>query len=130
MRAIKAIDTKPEKALRSGLHRLGLRFRKNVRGLPGTPDIAIRKRRRAIFVHGCFWHQHSECQQGRLPKVRQEYWLPKLERVVEKDGEVQRALQDIGWQYLVIWECHLAKKTNEIIDEAAAFLSEGRHEKG
>ena len=105
MRAIRAKNTKPELVVRSLVHRLGGRFRLHRRDLPGRPDLAFIARHKAIFVHGCFWHQHEGCREGRPPKSRPEYWLPKLGRNVERDHDAQRQLKTAGWSVLTIWEC-------------------------
>jgi DNA mismatch endonuclease (patch repair protein) len=105
MRAIKKIDTKPELMVRRMAHALGFRFRLHRSDLPGTPDLTFAQRRKVIFVHGCFWHQH-DCRLGnKRPRVRHDYWHPKLRRNVERDGEAQQALRQMGWEILVIWEC-------------------------
>lgn len=110
MRAIRSTETKPERMLRSLLHRAGYRFTKNVKGLPGSPDVAFSGRKKAIFVHGCFWHQHPKCKHAGLPKQRQEYWLPKLARTQERDRAARAELTRQGWSSLVIWECEIGDK--------------------
>src|ERR1700753_4107038 len=85
VRASCSTDTAPEKIVRSLVHKLGYRFRLHRKDLPGKPDIVFPGRRKAIFVHGCFWHQHANCPEGRLPRTRSEYWTPKLTRNVERD---------------------------------------------
>ena len=82
MRAIKNKDSKPEMAVRKLVHALGYRFRLHRRDLPGKPDLAFMGRRKAIFVHGCFWHQHADCREGRPPRSKSAYWTPKLARSV------------------------------------------------
>ena len=121
MRSIKGKDTSPEIAVRSYLHRRGLRFRVHRRDLPGTPDIVLPKYKTVVFVHGCFWHQHSEpsCPFSKKPKSNRDYWLPKLERTIARDKEHTVDLENTGWQVLVIWECEvedvtLAKLVNKI----------------
>lgn len=113
MAAIKGRDTAPEMVVRRMLHRLGYRYRLHRRGLPGRPDIVFSSRRAVIFVHGCFWHQHdaAECR-ARPPKSNLEYWLPKLQRNVERDAKNLKALAEGSWRTLVVWEC-------EARDEAA-----------
>ena len=110
MSRVKGKHTKPEILARSLLHRLGYRFTvngpKNKR-LPGRPDIVLPKHRAAIFVHGCFWHLHANCKLARPPKSNQAYWQPKLARNAERDRANQAALQALGWQSIVIWECEL-----------------------
>ncbi|MCA0910077.1 very short patch repair endonuclease [Qipengyuania gaetbuli] len=122
MRAVKGKETKPERELRSALHRLGYRFRKNVRKLPGTPDIAFASRQKVIFVHGCFWHQHKGCRRATLPKTRQDYWIPKLQRVVERDAELSAEYEELGWSTLTVWECELAARKEEVIARVLSFV--------
>lgn len=107
MRRIRSKNTKPEVLLRSLLHRAGFRFRVHRKDLPGKPDIVFPSRRKAIFVHGCFWHQHPECREGRVPGTRRDYWKPKLERNVARDAVATKKLRDLGWDVLIIWECQL-----------------------
>jgi DNA mismatch endonuclease (patch repair protein) len=107
MRRIRSKNTKPEVLLRSLLHRAGFRFRIHKKDLPGKPDIVFPGRRKAIFVHGCFWHQHPQCREGRLPGTRQDYWKPKLERNVARDAAATSKLRNLGWDVLVIWECQI-----------------------
>lgn len=106
MRAVKSKDTKPELAVRRLLYSLGYRYRLHPKGLPGRPDIAFLGRRKAIFVHGCFWHGH-ECAKGRSPKSRLEYWQPKLEQNATRDRTKMEQLESLGWQSLVIWQCEI-----------------------
>src|SRR5690349_14284392 len=87
MAAIRAKDMKPEMIVRSLAHRLGYRFRLHRRDLPGSPDLVFPRLKKIVFVHGCFWHQHSGCREGRLPNSRSEYWIPKLTRNVARDAE-------------------------------------------
>src|ERR1700685_370539 len=108
MRQIRSKDTAPEKALRSLVHRLGYRFRLHRKDLPGKPDLVFLVRRKVIFLHGCFWHQHKGCGEGRLPGTRREYWEPKLARNQERDALSQAALKSLGWGVLTLWECELA----------------------
>jgi len=108
MRAIRKKNTKPEIRVRRRLHALGYRFRLHRSDLPGTPDIVLPKHRVAIQVHGCFWHQHRGCRHAVRPRIRPDYWLPKLERNVARDHETKAALEALGWRVLVIWECELA----------------------
>lgn len=107
MRRISSKNTKPEVLLRSLLHRAGFRFRIHKKDLPGKPDIVFPGRRKVIFVHGCFWHQHPQCREGRLPGTRQDYWKPKLARNVVRDAATISKLRDLGWDVLVIWECQI-----------------------
>jgi DNA mismatch endonuclease (patch repair protein) len=121
MRQIRSKNTAPEILLRRMLHRQGYRFRLHRKELPGKPDIVFPSRRKAIFVHGCFWHQHSGCREGRIPRSRREYWEPKLTRNRQRDDAAQVSLNDQGWQTLVMWECEL-KDTGAAMKTARRFL--------
>ena len=112
MAAIKGKDTKPEMIVRKYLFSRGLRFRIQVRKLPGTPDIVLSKYKTAIFVNGCFWHGHEECKYFRLPKSNVEFWKEKIERNIERDKESMQALFDLGWKVVRVWECELRNKAN------------------
>src|SRR5262249_16831095 len=98
-------NTRPEIRVRKLLHALGYRFRLHRRDLPGSPDIVLPRLRIAIFVHGCFWHQHSGCRLARKPKSRPEYWLPKLERNTARDHEANGRRHELGRRSVTIWEC-------------------------
>lgn len=106
MAGIRGKDTKPEKLVRSGLHRLGYRFRLHARELPGKPDLILPRYRAAIFVNGCFWHGH-DCHLFRWPSTRQEFWRAKIIGNRERDARNLLALKDSGWRALSIWECAL-----------------------
>jgi len=105
MRRVHSTDTKPERKVRSLLHRLGYRFRIHCPDLPGKPDIVLPKRRTVVFVHGCFWHRHQDCPHATTPSSRQEYWLPKFRRTVDRDRRNKEELQDSGWNVVIVWEC-------------------------
>jgi DNA mismatch endonuclease (patch repair protein) len=107
MRAVHGTDTAPEKNLRSMLHRAGYRFRKNVKTLPGKPDVVLPKYKTVIFVHGCFWHQHEGCPESVIPWARRDYWEPKLQRNAERDRLNVEQLQQSGWRVYTVWECEL-----------------------
>lgn len=102
-------DTGPELQVRSLLWSLGYRYRLHVRKLPGKPDVVFTGRRKVIFVHGCFWHQHNHpaCADGRSPRSNQAYWEPKLRKTAERDCRNQSELEKLGWGVLVVWECEL-----------------------
>jgi DNA mismatch endonuclease (patch repair protein) len=112
MRRIRSRDTLPEIAVRSIIHRMGFRFRLHTKDLPGKPDIVLARLRKVVFVHGCFWHQHKMCQEGRIPKSRPEYWVPKLQRNCDRDMLHRRNLRKLGWQSLVVWECEIKWPTS------------------
>lgn len=107
MAKIRAKNTKPEIAIRSLLHGMGYRFRNHASKLPGKPDVCLAKHRTVIFIHGCFWHNHCRCRDGRLPKSNLAYWRPKIEGNVARDKKHKRALRYRGWRVLTIWECEL-----------------------
>lgn len=121
MSHIRSTDSKPEEIVRKYLFSQGFRYRKNVRKLPGCPDIVLAKYRTVIFVNGCFWHKHN-CPRFVWPSSNQDYWKPKIQRNVERDCKNQRALQNLGWNVLVVWECELKravreKRLNELVNE-------------
>ncbi|MFD0850193.1 very short patch repair endonuclease [Sphingosinicella xenopeptidilytica] len=109
MGRVRGRDTKPEMVVRRLIHGMGYRYRLQARDLPGRPDIVFRKRKKAIFVHGCFWHRHPDpaCKLARLPKTRLDFWLPKLEGNRRRDIANVERLEALGWQVLLVWECEL-----------------------
>ena len=109
MSHIRSKNTKPEELVRKCLFSKGFRYRKNVRKLPGCPDIVLPKYKTAIFVNGCFWHKH-DCPRFVWPSSNQEYWIPKISKNVQRDQEHYQELHEKGWNVLVIWECQLKKK--------------------
>lgn len=123
MRRIRSTGMKPEMTVRRAVYRLGYRYRLFRRDLPGKPDLVFIGRRKVIFVHGCFWHQHpvATCRDARPPKSNVSYWQPKLARNAERDAQSITKLQKDGWTVLVIWEC---ETNNQIIleDRLLAFL--------
>ena len=110
MASIKGKDTKPEMLVRRYLHSRGYRYRVNVRRLPGTPDIVLRKYKTVIFINGCFWHGHEDCRYFVLPKSNTQYWQEKIERNKERDVEKRIQLRLLGWHTIIIWECELKPK--------------------
>ncbi|RVI62684.1 very short patch repair endonuclease [Sinorhizobium meliloti] len=107
MALIKARDTKPELKVRRAIHAAGLRYRLHAKDLPGRPDLVFRSRRIAVFVHGCFWHQHPDpsCKLARMPKSKLEFWRPKLEGNRQRDLRTRGELEARGWSVLEVWEC-------------------------
>lgn len=112
MSHIRSTNSKPEEKVRKYLFSRGLRYRKNVRELPGCPDIVLPKYKTVVFVNGCFWHHH-DCGRFVWPTSNEEYWHNKINRNVERDIENTRLLKQRGWQVLIIWECQLKKKVSE-----------------
>jgi DNA mismatch endonuclease, patch repair protein len=112
MSRVRGKDTAPEMIIRRLVHGMGYRYRLHRRDLPGCPDLVFTTRRKAIFVHGCFWHRHpdSGCKLARLPKSRLEFWIPKLEANRARDAASQYRIRAMGWGFLVIWECQLADR--------------------
>lgn len=111
MQAVKSKDTGPEWAVRRALFAKGYRYRLYPKTLPGRPDIAFPGRKKAIFVHGCFWHGHG-CTKGRLPKSRLEYWGPKIEENKRRDARKIAELEAMGWRATVVWECEIKDMTS------------------
>jgi DNA mismatch endonuclease (patch repair protein) len=123
MRAVKSGDTTPELAVRSLAHRMGYRFRLRLKDLPGKPDLVFPRMRKAIFVHGCFWHGHDCARGARVPKRNRDYWVKKIKRNKERDNAARQALRRAGWRVAVVWECALRKDSN-ISSELRNFLRE------
>ena len=109
MRAVKSKNTKPEKIVRSLLHRLGFRFRLHRRDLPGRPDIYLKRQALAIFVHGCFWHRHPGCKHATTPKSNAGYWNEKFKRNQKRDRAAKHELEKSGIKVLILWECEISK---------------------
>lgn len=98
-------DSKPEMIVRRLAHALGYRYRLHRRDLPGTPDMVFPRLRKAIFVHGCFWHRHEGCKYSTTPKTRTDFWEDKFKKNTERDARKERELRALGWDVLTIWEC-------------------------
>lgn len=133
MRKVLAKNTTPEWKVRRLIHGMGYRYRLHGGGasaLPGKPDLIFPARKKAIFVHGCFWHMHEGCprHRNRIPEARrEEYWLPKLTRNIERDRESERKIAEMGWSVLVIWECETVKAgVDRLRDRITAFLGQPR----
>lgn len=107
MSRVRSSDTKPEITVRKLMFAMGYRYRLNDARLPGKPDIVFCSRRKIVFVHGCFWHRHSNCPLARLPKSRKTFWEAKLESNRLRDGRVKAALRRAGWSVATVWECQL-----------------------
>ena len=108
MRGARSKNTRPELKARSLLHRHGYRCRLHAAKLPGHPDIALPKYHTVIFVHGCFWHNHEGCPQGRIPTSNSDFWITKIGRTKARDIRHSEQLGKLGWMVLVVWECELA----------------------
>ena len=121
MSAVGQRDTKPEMLVRRLLHSMNYRYRLHRKDLPGRPDIVFGGRRKAIFVHGCFWHRHPGCSKASSPKTRADFWAEKFDRNVERDQQVERRLADVGWQSLIVWECE-TRTPDALSRKLRAFL--------
>jgi DNA mismatch endonuclease (patch repair protein) len=122
MQSVAQKDTGPELVVRRLLHAFGYRYRLHDKRLPGSPDLVFPTRRKAIFVHGCFWHGHG-CPKGKPPKSRSEYWLPKIRGNQERDLAVSRELVKLGWSVLTVWQCE-TKDPEALATRLVAFLGE------
>lgn len=119
MSLIRNKNTKPELLVRRLVHGMGFRYRLHDKKLPGCPDLVFRRRKKVIFVHGCFWHRHDDpkCTKGRLPKSRQDFWEPKLNANRDRDRLVEETLKQAGWEVMIVWECQCRR-----IEELRAAL--------
>jgi len=115
MSAIRGRDTKPEMIVRRFLHARGMRFRLYRRDLPGRPDLIFPKYRVAVFVHGCFWHQHPACRYAVMPKSNRSFWLKKLRGNQQRDLRNAAKLRKAGWRVLTVWECKVDQQALETL---------------
>ena len=114
MGRIRSKDTKPELMVRKMLHNFGIRYRLHVKDLPGKPDISNKSKNFVIFIHGCFWHQHKGCKRSNKPKSNQSYWIPKLERNIQRQKESINSLEEMGYKASIIWECELKNSDKSV----------------
>lgn len=122
MAAVRSKSTRPEILVRKLVFSMGYRYRLHRKDLPGKPDLVFPSRKKVIFIHGCFWHQHG-CKGSHLPKTNTDYWVPKLQRNKERDADQMNKLKESGWECLVIWECELKNK-DELQKRIKLFLDE------
>ena len=113
MSMIKGKNTKPEEMVRKFLFSKGMRYRKNVKTLPGKPDIVLKKYKTVVFVNGCFWHGHENCKYFVMPKSNTEFWSEKISRNITRDNTTYQALTKLGWNVIIVWECELKKGKRE-----------------
>lgn len=123
MSLVKSKDTGPELKVRKLAHSLGYRYRLHGASLPGKPDLVFVKRKKVVFVHGCFWHRHAGCRKATTPATNLDYWLPKFDRTIERDQRNIERLSSLGWSALVVWECEL-KDLNALGQRLRAFLDD------
>lgn len=109
MSQIKSKENKPEVLVRKYLFSKGLRYRKNVKTLPGCPDIVLPKYKTVVFINGCFWHMHEGCPKFVWPKSNEEYWINKILRNKQRDEVGKKSLENLGWKVIIVWECELKK---------------------
>lgn len=124
MSRIRSKGSKPEMIVRRLVHGLGYRYRLHKADLPGRPDIALSRQKKAIFVHGCFWHRHDDvaCRLARLPKSNRDFWVPKLEGNKARDEANLSKLDAIGWRSLVVWECQI-RDTEQLKNDLRRFIA-------
>jgi DNA mismatch endonuclease (patch repair protein) len=120
MRAVGTAHTGPEWIVRRLLHKNGYRYRLHAKRLPGRPDVVFPSRRKAIFVHGCFWHGHG-CSKGRAPKSKLDYWGPKLDQNAARDRRNEDDLRRLGWETLTVWQCE-TKDEAELLARLKSFV--------
>ena len=115
-------DSAIEMRVRRLLFSLGYRYRLHVAALPGKPDIVFPGRRKAIFVHGCFWHGHEGCKRATVPEQNAEFWQRKIDRNVERDETVRKQMSEAGWNVLIIWGCEVRSDTSALEIRLREFL--------
>ena len=131
MSRIRGRDTKPEIAVRSLIYQRGYRFTVNGpknKKLPGKPDIVLPKFKLVIFVHGCFWHRHTDCRYSYMPKTRQEFWQSKFSANVSRDRRVAAELKKLGWKVLTVWECETKHDSAAIAERFSRHLESTKSE--
>ena len=123
MRRVRSVDTTPEMRVRRLVYGMGYRYRLHAKDLPGSPDLAFRGRKKAVFVHGCYWHRHPGCRRASTPTTRRDYWQAKFDRNVARDAKAQAALEADGWSVLIVWECE-TKDEGALRETLASFLTD------
>jgi DNA mismatch endonuclease, patch repair protein len=110
MSKVSSAETGPEKQVRKLLFSKGFRYRKNVKYLPGKPDIVLPKFKTVILVHGCFWHGHKKCKAAKLPETRKDFWKKKIESNTRRDKRNMLDLKKLGWKVIIVWQCEMSSK--------------------
>jgi len=116
MSRVRSKDTTPERVVRSALHCAGYRFRLHRVDLPGKPDIVLPKYHVAIFINGCFWHQHPGCKKSTIPQNNRDFWQRKLSRTIERDEQNRTQLQRLGWKVITLWECDIKASIDNLLE--------------
>jgi len=124
MSRVRGKDTKPERVVRSALHRAGYRFRLHRADLPGKPDIVLPKYQAVIFVNGCFWHQHPGCRKATIPEHNKDFWQRKLERTVQRDQRNRVKLKRLGLKVITLWECQIQESIDNSMDQIKKCLEQ------
>lgn len=127
MSHIRGKDTKIEVSVRKYLFAQGFRYRKNVKDLPGKPDIVLPRYKTVIFVHGCYWHRHQGCKNCTTPSTNRDFWLKKFQINVDNDQKHKEQLESDGWNVLVLWECEIEQHFEKLMQEVVDYL---RHQSG
>lgn len=127
MSRVKNRNTKPEIAVRSMIHRMGYRFRLHSPKLPGHPDIVLPRHRKAVFVHGCFWHGHQGCARGKRPATNRRFWNQKISATRERDRQALADLKSLDWEPLVVWECEI-RDAEALAEKLERFLGVDRED--
>lgn len=129
MSKIRSKDTKIEIKVRHWLYHHGIRYRKNCMDIPGKPDVAIKKYKIAIFLHGCFWHGHENCKLFKLPKSNTEFWEDKIDKNIIRDQKITEELQKNGWHVFILWECALNTNFEQVMESIYEKIMEikGEH---
>lgn len=123
MRSVRRTKTAPEMIVRRALHAEGFRYRANLAALPGSPDIAFTARRKAIFVHGCFWHRHENCKLASTPKTRVDFWTKKFASNTERDSRKVHELLEAGWDVTTVWQCE-TRNPSQLMHRLRAFIGQ------
>lgn len=121
MRRIRSKDTNPELLIRRLIFKMGYRYRLHGKNLPGKPDLVFAGRKKIIFIHGCFWHQHKNCIDSHIPKTNQDYWAAKLHKNKVRDKKNQAEFKKLGWSFLIVWECKI-KNVSRLSRRIKTFL--------
>lgn len=129
MSKIRGKNTKPEMILRSQLFKQGFRFRVHQKDLPGKPDIVLPKYKTIIFVHGCFWHYHKDCREGRIPSTNSKFWKEKLQRNISKGEANIKTLKKEKWKVFVVWECEIEKQLKRTMRKLTNRIKKNQHTK-
>ena len=122
MRKIRGVNTKPEMIFRKSLFRLGYRYSLHRKNLPGKPDVVLPKYKTVIFVHGCFWHFHQQCREGRIPSTNSDFWSKKMLYNVSRDKMNIERLKIMGWKVIEVWECEIEKNIEKTLNKVVVLL--------